>query len=189
MRCGSLARRWEVLRPHLNERQRRLWLGSEARELGSGGAERVAAALGVAADTVRRGRGELDGSEIVLPGRSRRPGGGRKRSEEHQPGLELALDDLVDPATRGDPTSPLRWTTKSLRELTTALQNKGFRLTDKVVWRLLKQAGYSLQANVKTAEGRQHPDRDGQFRYINDAVRDHQGDGQPVISVDAKKRS
>ena len=184
----SLARRWEVLRPHLNERQRRLWLGSEARELGSGGAERVAAALGVAADTVRRGRGELDGSEIVLPGRSRRPGGGRKRAEEHQPGLELALDDLVDPATRGDPTSPLRWTTKSLRELTTALQNKGFRLTDKVVWRLLKQAGYSLQANVKTAEGRQHPDRDGQFRYINDAVRDHQGDGQPVISVDAKKK-
>ena len=184
----SLARRWEVLRPHLNERQRRLWLGSEARELGSGGAERVAAALGVAADTVRRGRGELDGSEIVLPGRSRRPGGGRKRAEEHQPGLELALDDLVDPATRGHPTSPLRWTTKSLRELTTALQNKGFRLTDKVVWRLLKQAGYSLQANVKTAEGRQHPDRDGQFRYINDAVRDHQGDGQPVISVDAKKK-
>ena len=113
----SLARRWEVLRPHLNERQRRLWLGAEARELGSGGAERVAAALGVAADTVRRGRAELVSAEVPLPGRSRRPGGGRKRAEEHQPGLEQALDALVDPATRGDPTSPLRWTTKSLRQL------------------------------------------------------------------------
>lgn len=184
----SLARRWEALRPHLNELQRRLWLGSEARELGSGGADRVAAALGVAADTVRRGRAELDNPEIPPPGRSRKSGGGRKRAEDHQPGLEQALDELVDPVTRGDPESPLRWTTKSLRELTKALQDKGYRLTDKVVWRLLKQANYSLQANAKTAEGRQHPDRDGQFRYINDAVREHQADGQPVISVDAKKK-
>ncbi len=184
----SLARRWEALRPHLNERQRRLWLGSEARALGSGGAARVAAALGVAADTVRRGRAELDNPEMVPEGRSRKAGGGRKRAEEHQPGLEQALDSLVEPTTRGDPESPLRWTTKSLQELTKALQGKGFRLTDKVVWRLLKAAGYSLQANAKTAEGRQHPDRDGQFRYINDAVRAHQGDGQPVISVDAKKK-
>jgi transposase len=184
----SLARRWEALRPHLTERQRRLWLGTEARELGSGGAERVAVALGVAADTVRRGRAELDNPEIPPPGRSRKPGGGRKRAEEQQPGLEQALDALVEPTTRGDPMSPLRWTTKSLRELTDALQGKGFKLTDKVVWRLLKAAGYSLQANAKTAEGRQHPDRDGQFRYINDAVRAHQADGQPVISVDAMKK-
>jgi len=118
----SLARRWEALRPHLTERQRRLWLGTEARELGSGGAERVAVALGVAADTVRRGRAELDNPEIPPPGRSREPGGGRKRAEEQQPGLEQALDSLVEPTTRGDPVSPLRWTTKSLRELTDALR-------------------------------------------------------------------
>jgi hypothetical protein len=90
--------------------------------------------------------------------------------------------------TRGDPDSPLRWTTKSLRELTKALQGKGFRLTEQVVRRLLKQANYSLQANAKTAEGRQHPDRDGQFRCINEAVRAHQADSQPVISADAKKK-
>jgi hypothetical protein len=98
----SVARRWEALRPHLTERQRRLWLGSEARELGSGGAERVAVALGVAADTVRRGRAELDNPEIPPPGRSRKPGGGRKRAEEQQPGLERALDALVEPTIRGD---------------------------------------------------------------------------------------
>ena len=184
----SLARRWEALRPHLTERQRRLWLGSEARELGSGGPARVAAAVGVAADTVRRGRTELDDPVIPPSGRSRKPGGGRKRAEEVQPGLVDALDCLVEPATRGDPMSPLRWTTKSLRELTDALQAKGYRLTDKVVWRLLKAAGYSLQANAKTAEGRQHPNRDGQFRYVNDAVAAHQADGQPVISVDAMKK-
>jgi hypothetical protein len=142
----------------------------------------------VAADTVRRGRAELDSPEVVPEGRSRKPGGGRKRAEEQQPGLADALDSLVEPTTRGDPQSPLRWTTKSLRELTDALRDKGFRLTDKVVWRLLKQANYSLQANAKTIEGRQHPDRDAQFRYINDAVLAHQGDGQPVISVDAKKK-
>jgi transposase len=184
----SLTRRWEALRPHLNERQRRLWLGAEARELGSGGAVRVAAVLGVAADTVRRGRAELNDPGIAAPDRSRKAGGGRKRAEELQPGLEQALDSLVDPATRGDPESPLRWTTKSLRELTKALQGKGFRLTEQVVRRLLKAAGYSLLANAKTAEGRQHPDRDAQFRYIHDAVRAHQADGQPVISVDAKKK-
>jgi hypothetical protein len=184
----SLARRWEALRPHLSERQRRLWLGAEARELGPSGAVRVAAVLGVAADTVRRGRVELDDPEIAPPDRSRKAGGGRKKAEEHQPGLAEALNSLVDPVTRGDPESPLRWTTKSLRELTKALQGKGFRLSEQVVRRLLKAAGYSLQANAKTAEGRQHPDRDGQFRYINDTVLAHQSDGQPVISVDAKKK-
>jgi len=184
----SLVRRWEALRPHLNERQRRLWLGSEARELGSGGAVRVASVLGVAADTVRRGRAELDDPNAVAPDRSRQGGGGRKRAEEHQPELPQALEKLVDPVTRGDPDSPLRWTTKSVRDLAKALPGKGFTLSELVVRRLLKDAGYSLQANAKTAEGRQHPDRDGQFRYINDAVLAHQGEGQPVISVDAKKK-
>ena len=184
----SLARRWEALRPHLSERQRRLWLGAEARELGPGGAATVAAALGVAADTVRRGRAELDDPAAPAPGRSRKPGGGRKRAEEHAPGLVAALEALIDPVTRGDPTSPLRWTTKSLRTLAQALREEGYQVSERVVRRLLKQAGYSLQANAKTAEGRQHPDRDAQFAYLNGQVKDHQEAGCPVISVDAKKK-
>ena len=188
---SSLARRWEALRGHLTERQRRLWLGSEARELGPGGVGLVAAAVGVAADTVRRGRAELeDPGAGDAPGveRSRRPGGGRKRAEEHQPGLAAALESLIDPVTRGDPQSPLRWTTKSLRELAKALRGNGYEVSEQVVRRLLRQAGYSLQANAKTAEGRQHPDRDAQFRYINTQVLDHQSSGDPVVSVDAKKK-
>src|SRR5215207_1605944 len=161
----SLSRRFEALRPHLNERQRRLWLGAEARELGPGGAGVVAAAVGVAADTVRRGRSELG-----------------------DPALVAALEQLVDPDSRGDPMSPLRWTSKSTRTLATALRERGHQVSEFVVRRLLKALGYSLQANIKTAEGRQHPDRDAQFGYLNDQVKAHQDEGCPVISVDTKKK-
>ena len=184
----SMARRYEALRPHLSERQRRLWLGSEARELGPGGAVLVAKALGVAADTVRRGRDELDEPEPAPVGRSRKPGGGRKRAESHDEGLSAALDALVDPVTRGDPESPLRWTTKSLRVLAQALREQGHQVSEFVVRRLLLEAGYSLQANAKTAEGGKHEDRDAQFGYLNDQVSAHQDEGCPVISVDAKKK-
>jgi transposase len=184
----SLARRYGALRPHLSERQRRLWLGAEARELGPGGAGLVAAATGVAADTVRRGRAELEDPSAPPVGRSRRSGGGRKRAEEHDPGLVAALEALIDPQTRGDPTSPLRWTTKSLRTLAKALREKGFGVSEQVVRRLLRQAGYSLQANAKTAEGSQHVDRDAQFAYLGAQAENHQADGCPVISVDAKKK-
>ena len=184
----SLARRWDAVRPYLTERQRRVWLGAEAREWGPAGAALVAAAVGVAADTVRRGRAELDDPASASVGRSRRPGGGRKRAEEHQAGVVAALDALIDPVTRGDPQSPLRWTTKSLRTLAAALRAQGYPVSEQVVRRLLRAAGYSLQANAKTAEGRQHADRDAQFGYLNSAVLDHQGTGDPVISVDAKKK-
>lgn len=184
----SLARRYEVLRPHLTEWQRRLWLGAEARELGPGGAGTVAAAVGVAADTVRRGRAEIDDTQAPPVGRSRRPGGGRKRAEIHDPGLVAALESLIDPETRGDPESPLRWTTKSLRTLARALREQGHQVSEFVVRRLLRQLGYSLQANVKTAEGGQHADRDAQFAYLNAQVSDHQQAGCPVVSVDAKKK-
>ena len=184
----SLARRYEALGPHLNERQRRLWLGAEARELGPGGAGAVAAAVGVAADTVRRGRAEIDDAQAPPVGRSRKPGGGRKRAETHDAGLVAALEALIDPETRGDPQSPLRWTTKSVRTLTKALRAKGHHVSEFVVRRLLKQAGYSLQANAKTAEGGRHLDRDAQFAYLNEAVKDHQQAGCPVVSVDAKKK-
>src|SRR5674476_1369783 len=184
----SLASRFEVLWPHLSERQRRLWLGAEARELGPGGVGIVARAVGVAGDTVRRGRMELQEPLTLSYPRSRRPGGGRKRAEAGDPALVEALDKLVDPVTRGDPMSPLRWTSKSLRTLATALQEQGHQGSEQIVRRLLREAGYSLQANSKTLEGRPHPDRDAQFRYLADQAEAHLGDGQPVVSVDSKKK-
>ncbi len=184
----SLASRFEVLKPHLNERQRRLWLGAEARELGSGGVAVVARAAGVAGDTVRRGRAELEDPGAACYPRSRQPGGGRKRAEATDAGLVQALDKLVDPVTRGDPMSPLRWTSKSLRTLAKALQQQGHQVSEQIVRRLLREAGYSLQANAKTSEGAQHPDRDAQFGYLNDQAQAHIAGGDAVVSVDTKKK-
>jgi transposase len=185
----DLASRFAVLLPHLNERQQRLALATEARVLGHGGVRAVARAAGVSETTVRRGVTELESGEDPLPdGRSRRPGGGRRRAERVAPGLVAALLALVEPEERGDPQSPLRWTTKSLRHLAEELGQQGFIVSAPTVGRLLKANGFSLQANAKTLEGEQHPDRDGQFRYINEQVRTHQGAGEPVISVDTKKR-
>ena len=186
----TIGQRYEVLRPHLNEFQRRLFLGAEARVLGAGGVRIVAQATGVSPTVVRRGRDELDAGERDLPalGHSRRPGGGRKRAEEHDEGLTRALDALIEPTTRGDPMSALRWTTLSTRTLASALRDQGHQVSDYVVRRLLKQAGYSLQANSKQVEGGSHPDRDGQFAYLNEQVAAHQASGDPVISVDTKKK-
>ncbi len=184
----SVARRYAVVRPHLSEFQRRLWLGAEAAELGPGGVGVVAAATGVAADTVRRGRAEANDGTAPVAGRSRKAGGGRKRAESHDKRLVAAFESLIDPVTRGDPMSPLRWTSKSIRALTAALREKGHQVSDFVVRRLLRERGYSLQANVKTAEGGQHEDRDAQFGYLNDQAQTHLTTGDPVISVDAKKK-
>ena len=184
----SLARRFEVLRPHLSELQRRLWLGAEAAELGAGGVAVVALAAGVAPDTVRRGRAEAQGLDAASVVRSRRPGGGRKRAEVHDHDLVAALEALIDPVTRGDPMSPLRWTSKSTRTLARALTKDGHRVSDFVVRRLLRELGYSLQANAKTTEGGQHPDRDAQFGYLNDQAQAHMDASNPVISVDTKKK-
>ena len=184
----SLARRFEVLRPHLSELQRRLWLGAEAAELGAGGVAVVAGAVGVSPDTVRRGRTEAQGLEALTVVRSRRPGGGRKRAEVHDRDLVAALEALIDPVTRGDPMSPLRWTSKSTRTLARALTQDGHRVSDFVVRRLLRELGYSLQANAKTTEGGQHPDRDAQFGYLNDQAQAHLDAANPVISVDTKKK-
>jgi hypothetical protein len=186
--ADSVARRYAVLRPHFSEFQRRLWLGAEAAELGPGGVAIVAEATGVAADTVRRGRKEAEGGTAPGLGRSRRAGGGRKRAETHDEDLVATFESLIDPVTRGDPMSPLRWTSKSIRSLTGALREKGHRVSDSVTRRLLKERGYSLQANAKTIEGNQHADRDAQFAYLNDQAKDHLGTGDPVISVDTKKK-
>ncbi len=176
------------MRPHLSEFQRRLWLGAEAAELGSGGVAVVAEATGVATDTVRRGRKEADAGVHPGAGRSRRPGGGRKRAEVHDETLVAAFESLIDPVTGGDPMSPLRWTSKSIRALTTALGDNGHRVSAMVTRRLLRERGYSLQANAKTTEGGQHLDRDAQFAYLNDQASAHLASGDAVISVDTKKK-
>ena len=185
---GGVKRRIETLWPHLNERQRRLLLGSEARELGRGGVVAVAGAAGVSRSTVTNAVAELDLGTKLPEGRSRRAGGGRKGAADKDPGLPAALDALVDPETRGDPESPLRWTCKSTRQLATTLTAQGHPVSDRTVARLLHEAGYSLQANAKTAEGKQHPDRDAQFGHINTMVRRYLKTGDPVISVDTKKK-
>ncbi|MCX4904769.1 ISAzo13 family transposase [Streptomyces sp. NBC_00878] len=185
----QLALRFGVLFPHLNERQQRLALAAEARLLGHGGVRAVARAAGVSETTVRKGVFELEGGEGPLPdGRVRRDGGGRKNAEELDPLLVPALLALVEPDERGDPMSPLRWTTKSLRSLAGELTRQGHATSAPTVGRLLRENGFSLQANAKTLEGAQHPDRDTQFRYINDQVKDHQAGGEPVVSVDTKKK-
>jgi transposase len=186
---SQLAARFAVLLPHLNERQQRLALAVEARLLGHGGVRAVAQVAGVSETTVRNGVVELEAGEAPFPpGRVRRPGGGRKSAARQDPDLVPALLALVEPDERGDPESPLRWTTKSLRHLAEELTRQGHPVSAPTVGRLLQREGFSLQANVKTLEGAQHPDRDAQFRYLNEQVKDHQADGEPVISVDTKKR-
>jgi hypothetical protein len=184
----SLVRRYDAVKPHLTERQRRVWLGVEARELGSGGVRIVADAVGVSPDTVRRGRDELDDPQPLEVGRSRGPGGGRWRAEVRDPGLVGALDELVDPQSRGDPMTPLRWTCKSLRGLSAELGDRGHQVSATLVARLLHEAGYSLQANAKTVEGTQNPDRDAQFQHIHDTAAGFLAAGDPVVSIDCKKK-
>ncbi|MDH6130604.1 ISAzo13 family transposase [Kitasatospora sp. GP82] len=184
---ASLAAKFEVIFPHLDERQRRLLIGAEARSIGHGGIRLVARAAGVREATVSLGVSELDSGEPPL-GRTRRPGGGRKRVVDLNPALRSALLELVEPDMRGDPMSPLRWTTKSTRNLADELTGRGHRISADTVGDLLREEGFSLQGNAKTIEGRQHPDRDGQFRYINERAKSHQDTGDPVISVDTKKK-
>ena len=183
----SLAGKFAALFPHLDERQRRLVAGAEARALGHGGIRAVARAAGMREGTVSRGVAELEAGEEPL-GRARRRGGGRKRAADLDPGLRPALLALVEPDMRGDPVSPLRWTTKSLRVLAFELARQGHRVSADTVADLLHEEGFSLQGNAKTLEGRQHRDRDAQFRYINEQVKTYQGAGEPVVSVDTKKK-
>src|SRR4030095_8468919 len=186
---GQLATRFEVLLPHLNERQQRLALAVEARLLGHGGVRAVARVAGVSETTVRKGVFELEaGEEPFPPGRVRRPGGGRKSVAQQDPDLLPALLALVEPDERGDPESPLRWTTKSLRHLAEELTRQGHPVSAPTVGRLLKREGVRLQAHVKTLEGARPPAGDAKSRSLKERVKNHQADGEPVISVDTKKR-
>ena len=184
-----LAAKFGTILPHLDERQRRLLLAAEARSLGHGGVSLVARAAGVSRMTVTAGVDELDAGGEPTPRRARRSGGGRTPLTETDPGLLDALDALVEPETRGDPMTRLRWTTKSTRNLADELTGQGRAISHHSVGRLLTgPLRYSLQGNVKTVEGKQSPDRDAQFRYLNDQVTTALTAGEPVISVDAKKK-
>jgi hypothetical protein len=182
-----LAQKFAAILPHLNEKQRRLLLAAEARTLGHGGISRVARASGVSRATLHQAMDEQ--AQPGVPSvRVRRPGGGRKKTGDRDPTLLADLEALVDPDTRGDPMSPLRWTCKSTRQLAAALTQRGHHVSERIVRNLLHAAGYSLQANAKTREGRQHSDRDAQFRYLNERMKTFLAQGLPVVSVDTKKK-
>ena len=182
-----LAAKFAAVLPHLDERQRRLVLGAEARALGHGGIKVVAAAAGTSAVTVSRGVAELESGDEPLR-RTRRPGGGRKSVTETDPGVIATLLSLVEPSSRGDPESPLRWTTKSVRRLSESMSAAGHKVSPPTVAKLLKAQGFSLQANVKTVEGRIIPIVTPSSPTSTTAPADHLATGDPVISVDTKKK-
>ena len=181
--------RFEAVAPFLTERTRRLVAASEARLLPHGGISAVSRATGVSRRAIHLGLSELESPEEFAPaGRIRQAGGGRKKLTFHDKTLLGDLESLIDPACRGDPESPLRWVSKSLRNLSAALAEMGHSISHTQVGELLRELGYSLQANRKTSEGGKHPDRDAQFEHINEKAKSFMADGQPVISVDTKKK-
>lgn len=183
----KIAEKLAIVLPHLNEKQRRLLIAAEARTLGWGGISQVAKATGVSRVTIHKALTEIEDKKIIAE-RIRKPGGGRKDIMEYYPNILEKLEALVDPVTRGDPRSPLRWTCKSTRQLSQELGRKGYAISNVTVADLLHRLDYSLQANAKTLEGASHPDRNAQFQYINSRVKEFLRRQQPVISVDTKKK-
>jgi transposase len=188
IRHAAIKLRYEALEPVLDELGRRRFAAAEAMAVGRGGVSVVSRITGIARSTIRRGITQLQGGVSVEAGRVRQPGGGRKRLADKDPTLIADLQRLVEPTTRGDPQGPLRWTAKSLRNLAAGLRELGHRISHNVVADLLRELGYSLQANHKTREGMSHPDRDAQFTHINAKVAQALADGEPAISVDTKKK-
>jgi hypothetical protein len=180
--------RWQLAAPFLDERGRRLFAANEALALGFGGVTATALATGIARSTINRGIDELQSARNDIDRRVRRPGAGRKSAVTHQPGLPAALEGVIEAAIRGDPGSPLRWVSRSQRQLVKALADLGFTASQRVVANLLRALNYSCQANSKTREGGKHPDRDAQFGHINTMVQASIAAGEPAISVDTKKK-
>jgi hypothetical protein len=174
--------------PLLDERTRRLLAANEARTLGRCGISAVSRACGLSRKAIRKGIKEIEAGTALAPGRVRQPGGGRRKITEHDPRLTDAMERLIDPETRGDPESPLRWTCKSTRTLAAQLLRQRHPVSHTKIAQLLHDLGYSLQSNRKTEEGEDHPDRDAQFRYINTKVKRALAKGEPVVSVDTKKK-
>jgi|TARA_B100000497_G_scaffold123731_1_gene156933 transposase len=187
---NEISTRFKSLEITFNERSRRLWAAAEALAAGRGGISAVHRATRISRTTIHEGIRELNDPDLLREqsDRTRNPGGGRKKAVDIDPRLRDALDALLDPVTRGDPESPLRWTCKSLRVLASELGKKGHSVSHQLVAELLREMGYSLQANRKTSEGKQHPDRNEQFEFINLLVEENLQEGNPVISVDAKKK-
>ncbi len=183
----QLQEQFALLVPHLDEKQRRLMAAADVQILGQGGVSRAARVTGLSRPTIYKGITELEKRDVPVD-RVRRAGAGRKKLSEKYPSILQELESLVDPVTRGDPMSPLRWTCKSTRQLANVLAKRGFKVGYRSVAKMLKELGYSLQANAKTLEGASHPDRDKQFRYINNRVKRFLNKGLPVISVDTKKK-
>jgi len=184
----GVRQRFLALSPRLDERSRRLMVAAEAMALGGGSITAISRATGMSRDTIRDGIRELQQPDTTAPGRIRRPGGGRRKAVDKDPTLLTDLERLVDPGSRGDPMSPLRWTCKSVRRLATELTEMGHAIGPSLVARLLHQLGYSLQANRKVIEGSAHPDRNAQFEHINAIAEARLATGEPVISVDTKKK-
>ena len=184
---ATIVEKYAAVEAVLDERGRRVWAAAESRVIGYGGDALVSDATGLSRPTIRAGRREIE-SGAVASGRIRRPGAGRPHIEQSQPGIKQALEKLVDPLTRGDPESPLRWTCKSRAKLTAALSKAGWRVSSTTVSRLLHELGYSLQAVRKSQEVRSHPDRNGQFEHINTKADDFMQRSQPVVSVDTKQK-
>ena len=184
----QIARRFHQLLPTFNERSLRLFAAAEANILGYGGVSRLARITGLARSTIEHGQRDIAAGHPLQKDRIRVPGGGRKKSTDIDPTLLDDLERLVEPLARGDPESPLRWTCKSTRSLTAELKRRGHRTSQRMVWSLLHKLKYSLQGNTKTLEGSQHQDRNAQFEHINAEVTRSMKEGQPVISVDTKKK-
>jgi transposase len=186
---SNIQEKYQLMLPSFTERTKRLWCAVEAYQLGWGGVSVVQQATGISMPTIRKGIHELEQPVELTPAQSRRKGGGRKNLTEHYAELPQVLDTLIDPVMRGDPESPLRWTCKSTRLLANELNRQGYEIGPTKVRFLLHELEYSLQSNQKTREGEDHPDRNEQFLYINNLMKKFLHAGQPVISVDTKKKA
>ena len=184
----ELSQKYNTILPFLSERQRRIYLSVEAKHFGYGGITKVSKLSGMSRVLITKGKKELEENKNIPVGKSRKKGGGRKKAIDKYPGIKEELKKIIEPHTRGEPESALLWTSKSLRKISTELKEKGHTVSYRVVGEILKSEGFSLQANKKTDEGKTHPDRNEQFLHIHQKVNKFQGEGEPVISIDAKKK-
>lgn len=184
----KLRKKYQTILPHLNEKQKRIFLSAESEYFGRGGIVKVSKISGISRVTIAKGIKEILNKDVNLSTGTRKKGGGRKKEVFKQPDIEKALERLMEPVTRGEPESPLLWTSKSLRNLSEELEKNNLKISRNIISRILKSKGYSLQANRKTHEGSKHPDRDLQFQFINNKVKKFQQEEMPVISVDGKKK-